>query len=88
MLLPASASAEGGNSIAAGPVVTFGQLETGNTASGEPFGSYIVKSFWNLPVRAGDEITIDWEAKRGTRIIVFAPGTTDFTISSAHSVHK
>ncbi len=85
LVAPSFASAEGGTSIAAAPFVPYRQLQTGNTATGGVFGNGgIVKSFWKLHVRAGDKVTIDWEAPGGTHLEVFAVGTTDFTVAHAN----
>lgn len=82
---PSPAGAEGGTSVAAAPFVPYGQLQTGNTATGGIFGNGgIVKSFWNLRVKAGDKVTIDWESPGGTHLEVFAVGTTDFTVAHAN----
>ncbi|HEY5053191.1 MAG TPA: hypothetical protein VII45_07245 [Solirubrobacterales bacterium] len=72
------AAAEGGTSIAAGPLVPYGQQQFGNTANAGHLGGYEIGSFWNLEVIAGDQVTLDWEAKRGTHLEVFPAGTTDF----------
>jgi hypothetical protein len=75
--------AEGGNSIATGPAVVYGQQEFGNTALSphltDPRGW---DQFWNLSVTAGDKLTIDWEATpdTATRLLLYPVGTTDYTI--------
>lgn len=87
LFLPASAQAEGGASIAAAPTVAYGQQEFGSTAT----GGYLTfgcgpgyRSFWALPVVAGDQVTIDWESTISTTEMVVAPvGTTDYNM--AHS---
>src|SRR4029077_343903 len=82
-----SALAEGTNSIASAPRISFGHLQTGNTATGFEVAGQLW-SFWKGPVRAGDTVTIDWEAKRGTNIKVFSTETTDFNFTKAEPVHK
>lgn len=88
LLAPASASAEGGTSIATAPTVTYGQQEFGNTAEyqvpyDEKCGDAASwRSFWNLPVSAGDLLTIDWEATRTTELELLPVGTTDYTLST------
>lgn len=85
LIAPSSAVAEGAPSIDAASFVPYGRLQTGNTATGGIFGNGgIVKSFWKLRVRAGDKVTIDWEAPGGTHLEVFAVGTTDFTVAHAN----
>jgi hypothetical protein len=71
-------------SVAAGPLVTYGQQQFGSTANGGHLGypaSNSLDSFWNLGVAAGDQLTIDWEAKRGTHLQVLPVGTTDFSLN-------
>lgn len=85
----ASASAEGGTSIAAATGVVYGQQQFGNTATGafQP-GSCgwggsedAYRSFWSLGVMAGDVVTIDWESNtKGNEIRILPMGTTDFTM--------
>lgn len=80
-LIPASALADGGQSIASAPTIIFGQQEFGSTATGAflTFGcgpGY--RSFWAMPVLAGDQVTIGWESPVPTTEMVVAPvGTTD-----------
>jgi hypothetical protein len=84
-LAPAAALAGGGTSIGAAPLVTYGMQEFGNTAEGqhlEDSCGFLVgawRSYWQLPVLAGDRITINWEGTHGTRLILTPVGTTDFT---------
>jgi hypothetical protein len=86
LLAPAHAFAAGGKSIATAPPVTYGQQEFGNTAEDqyleESCGFEIAawRSYWNLPVTAGDLLTIDWEGTRGTEIKLVPVGTTDYTL--------
>jgi hypothetical protein len=93
-LLPATASAAGGSSIATAPPVIYGQQEFGNTAEYEqPFdqrcsdaGGY--RSYWNLPVTAGDLLTINWEATWTTELELLPAGTTDFTAFQVETALK
>ena len=83
-----SALASGGASIASAPTVVYGQQEFGNLASdngeapcdisGDPIGG---SSWWNLPVTAGDRVTIDYEGDLGG-FYLFPVGTTDFALTS------
>jgi hypothetical protein len=74
------ASAEGGNSIASAPVVPYGQQMFGNTATGAADTNECYRSFWEVNVTAGDELTVDWESKsEHTELILKPVGTTDFT---------
>lgn len=84
LLSPTASLAEGGQSIAAAPAVVFGQQEFGSLSHGAEVGSEhcipVYRSWWTLPVMAGDAVTIDWEAQdRYARLNLFASGTTDFT---------
>lgn len=87
---PSEVFASGGKDIATGPVVVAGQLQSGNTATdgGADAGSLglnghcshaTTNSWWNLPVTAGDTVTIDWQAPHDHFIDVFPVGTTDYT---------
>jgi hypothetical protein len=82
LVLAPGAAAEGGASIASAPVVTSGQQEFGNTASGpllEDGHGPKLFSFWRLPVTSGDEVTIDWESTNSSALIhLFPVGTNDF----------
>jgi hypothetical protein len=94
VLLPASALADGGPSIAAAPAIVFGQQEFGNTATGgvvpdgcggDFYTSY--RSYWLLSASAGDQLTIDWEAQaNNTELDVFPVGTTDFNVDNANTL--
>lgn len=85
-LLPATALAEGGKSIATAPSVVYGQQQFGNTATGQYLenscgfliGGY--RSYWGLSVLAGDLLTINWEGTPGTRLELMPVGTTDYTL--------
>lgn len=84
-LIPASASAEGGTSIASAPVVTYGQQQFGNTATGQHLEDVCFEdewlSYWNVNVLAGDLLTINWESVAdGTQVKLMPVGTTDFTV--------
>lgn len=94
LVLPqAQASASGGASIASAPLVVYGQQEFGNTASdggnASPNGVSLdcdngpnYESLWNLPVVAGDKVTIDYEGAIGG-LLIFETGTTDYSVGSA-----
>jgi hypothetical protein len=88
-LLPASAFAEGGKTIATAPPVVYGQQEFGNTALGQKlpsscffgFENYY-DQFWALNAQAGDVVTIDWSGVEATTLRLYAVGTTDYTVFS------
>lgn len=87
----ASARAEGGSSIASAPPVTYGQQEFGNLSVAIFKGDYCevvpYRSWWTLPVTAGDSLHIDWEAQdNSTDIHLFASGSTDFNFTSTQPV--
>jgi hypothetical protein len=85
-LVPTTATAAGGKSIATAPTVTYGQQEFGNTAEDQYLANSCGglggawRSYWNLPVTAGDLLTINWEALPGTHLDLTAAGTTDYTV--------
>lgn len=85
LLLATSAWATGGTNIASAPAVVFGTQQFGNTATdnGEtPCGEHgTADSWWQMQVRAGDKITVDWEG-HGGKLLVFPTGTTDFNVTS------
>lgn len=96
-LLCTPAWAAGGNSIASAPVVAYGQQEFGNTATdgGTNPGSLSLEQvcsntgtngWWNLPVTAGDAVTVDWEAPSESYAMVFPVGTTDFNLVGSQAV--
>ena len=87
----APAVAAGGTDIASAPVVVIGQVQMGDTASDSTAGSggscsvdnagLGRSSWWNLPVIAGDVVTIDWEPIGENHALRVLPvGTTDFTV--------
>jgi hypothetical protein len=80
---PAAAYADGGASIAAAPPVVIAQQQIGNTATGgqspDVCGTNF-RSWWALPVTAGDHIAVDWESQDSSATLNLWPvGTTDFT---------
>lgn len=97
LVVPGTAAAGGGASIAAAPVVAYGQQGFGNTATdgGTNPGSLSLEQqcsqtgdngWWNLPVVAGDGVTIDWEAPAESYAMVFPVGTTDFNLVGSQAV--
>lgn len=84
-----TALAEGGNSIATGPIVVYGHHEFGNTALGAhlkyPDGW---TQFFNLKVVAGDQLTIDWESVPSSngQLLLFPAGTSDYTLGGQGSI--
>jgi len=97
LVVPGTAAAGGGASIAAAPAVAYGQQEFGNTATdgGTNPGSLSLEQqcsqtgdngWWNLPVVAGDAVTIDWEAPAESYAMVFPVGTTDFNVLGEQAV--
>ena len=87
-LPPATASAAGGANIASAPTVAYGQHVFGNTATGEyDCGP---AEFWNLSMKAGDQVTIDWattESRYANQLFVYPAGTTDFSINNVEALH-
>jgi hypothetical protein len=88
--LTAAAAGEGSTTIAGAPTIVFGQQEFGTTVGGphleKPTG---LASFWSLPVIAGDQLTIDWEATLGssTGIHLYpVGGVNDYTDQEARTV--
>jgi hypothetical protein len=97
LVVPGTAAAGGGASIAAAPAVAYGQPEFGNTATdgGTNPGSLSLEQqcsqtgdngWWNLPVVAGDAVTVDWEAPAESYAMVFPVGTTDFNLVGSQAV--
>lgn len=97
LVVPGTAAASGGASIAAAPVVAYGQPEFGNTATdgGTNPGSLNLEQqcsntgnngWWNLPVVADDSVTVDWEAPDESYAMVFPVGTTDFNLLGSQAV--
>lgn len=79
----APAEGEGAQTVAAAPIVAWGEHYTGNTANGFKDAERVYYSWWNLSVTAGDSVTIDWEAPNYLvgeypEIHVYPVGTTDF----------
>jgi hypothetical protein len=97
LVMPGTAAASGGASIASAPVVAYGQQEFGNTATdgGTNPGSLSLEQvcsntgtngWWNLPVTAGDAVTVNWEAPSESYAMAFPVGTTDFNLVGAEAV--
>ena len=97
LVVPGTAAAAGGASIASAPAVTYGQPEFGNTATdgGTNPGSLSLEQvcsttgangWWNLEVVAGDGVTVDWEAPAESYAMVFPAGTTDFNVAGTQAV--
>ena len=88
-----AALADGGNTIASAPYVAYGQQEFGNAVvNGDPnIGCYDPhgqgNSWWNLPVMAGDHVTVNLEGQTanddGFDGKVYAPGTNDYSVADA-----
>lgn len=79
--------AEGGTSIAAAPAVTYGQQEFGNLSSQVEEYCKHYRSWWTLPVTAGDLVQIDWEAQGAeVDLNLFEAGTTDFNFPQTSTV--
>lgn len=88
------AAAEGGPTIAAAPLVSYGAHEIGDTTNGGQgeFHWYCEdqlglnrNSFWQLPVTVGDHVTIDWGAvlPQSTCLTIYPIGTNDYGVSTA-----
>lgn len=76
------------STIAGAPTVVFGQQEFGNTTSGNYFAHYEggPADFWNLALRAGDHVTVDWEAaekRYAEEMAVFPVSTSDYSLGNA-----
>lgn len=88
------AAAEGVSIAGATPVV-YGQQEFGNTINGgegqdgcgEGPPKYSYRSWWALPMTAGDEVKVDWETHQ-TRMNMnlFAVGITDYTFLNTEPI--
>src|ERR1700722_7676607 len=96
LVVPGTAAASG-NSIASAPVVAYGQQAFGNTETdgGNNPGSLSLEGvcstagnngWWNLPVVAGDGVTVDWEAPAESYAMVFPVGTTDYNVLGEQAV--
>jgi hypothetical protein len=82
---PPAALADGATSIAGAPLVVYGQQQFGNTATGgidrADDCAWRYSSNWLLPVVAGDQVTIDWQAQGiATQLAVLPLGTNDFNV--------
>ncbi len=89
LVVPGTAAASGGASIASAPAVTYGQPEFGNLAYGgvkpEDCGVEAYRSWWTLPVTVGDSVQVDWEVQSSEVMVnLFAPGTTDFNFPTTN----
>jgi hypothetical protein len=83
-----SALAAGGSSISAAPTVAYGQAEFGNVPVDGDHSQSCPISWWNLPVSAGDLITIDLEGQTqgdGFYLNVYPLGTNDFNYVDRYS---
>lgn len=88
LLLPAAAYADGGPTIAAAKPAPVSVQEFGNTANGglgqpgcdsSTGNSY--RSWWELPVLAGDQVTLDWGTQITSMAMNILPeGTTDYSL--------
>ncbi len=90
-LAPASARADGGQSIASAPAVAFGQQQFGNTANGlrtDDGVANVWQQYWTLAVTAGDIITIDWKSQTLPTLSVYSAGITDFSIGNIDPVES
>ena len=87
--LPASAGAAGGSNIASAPTVAYGQHTFGNTGTGE--WECHPAEYWNLSMKAGDQVTIDWataDEHYASSAYVYPAGTTDFSINNLYALHS
>ena len=97
LLSPHAAVASGGANVSTAPQVSYGQQEFGNTATdhGEQTENHCLylgetgNSWWNLPVNAGDRVTIDFESDPSIDVglAVFAVGTSDFQVGTVGESH-
>jgi hypothetical protein len=99
VLLPSAALASGGAAIATAPLVAYGQQEFGNTATDDPGGScnwnaVLTEGFswWQLPVTAGDRVTIDYQAEfqnfGSLDETVYPVGTSDFDFAQTDPIDQ
>lgn len=79
-MLPGTAAASGGSSIADAPTLVYGQVTAGGGMKQE---------FWRLPLYSGDKVTFlaNLEARPelgvpGWGFSLYGPSTTDYTINS------
>jgi hypothetical protein len=82
---PLPASAAGSTTIAGAPSIPIGVQQFGNTADGSQTsgscGGRNYSQYWSLPVVAGDQVTVTWQADNlGTYFYVLPIGTTDFNV--------
>jgi hypothetical protein len=87
VLVAGTAFAAGGGDIASAPVVSYGTQQFGNTAT--DYGSRELPScgsgdsWWQLPVTAGDKVTIDYEGGVDYEN-TYPVGTTDFNVNDTN----
>lgn len=81
LALPVAAQASGGASIAEAPSLTYGQLEGGGG---------LAQEFWRLPLYTGDQVTftVDVAEREYRDFELYAPATTDYSLSNAQSVSR
>jgi hypothetical protein len=85
--LTGSALAAGGSSIAAAPTMVYGQQEFGNTATDGIFTAHDgYASWWQLPLIAGDHLTLDFEGAGVQCERIWPVGTNDFNLNGATPV--
>jgi hypothetical protein len=96
---PAGSLAAGGTTIASAPTITPGATVSANSATdstavgddgvGFESGCWDAVEYWKLPLTAGDDVTISVTIGVPTynlEIGVFPAGTTDKSLTNAHSV--
>ncbi len=84
-----SARATGGASIASAPTVAYGQQEFGNTLTDNNVHVDCHGwSYWQLPVTAGDHLTIDFEGQGAQNEALYPVGTNDFNVTDTTPVQE
>lgn len=77
------AAATGGRDIGSAPSVTYGEQQFGNTLTDSQVADCDYtecRSWWLLPVAAGDRVAIDFEGGECLLAQVWPVGTTDYTV--------
>jgi hypothetical protein len=92
MLLPVSAVASGGPTIASAPVLPVGHLVASGWVESSSPDNVSLGEFWRVQLNAGDQLTIDGtvtqscgSAGGSVEVDVYAPSVTDSTVANAPS---
>jgi hypothetical protein len=88
-LLTSAALADAGpSSIGIAPTAQLGESQSGTTVGGACGGNGLVSSFWLLPLRLGDSVTISADLGPNTRLDVFPVGTTDADVDQTPALAR